>query len=258
MQDSDTAVVTGGGRGIGRAICEELARREMDIVVADIDTEGLAGTVTSVESLGQDALGIETDVADIDSVRDCADQALARFGSVEVLVNNAGIAGPTASCEEIDPREWDRTLDVNLRGGFYMCREFLPAMKDVGYGRIVNIASVTGKKPLVNRTPYAASKMAIIGFTRTLAAEVGAHDINVNAVCPGSVDGPRIRRVFEQQAETTGRPYHEVEQAVRDESPRGELVDKRTVANTVAYLCSEDSRQVTGQDINVSAGKVMY
>jgi NAD(P)-dependent dehydrogenase (short-subunit alcohol dehydrogenase family) len=258
MQDSDTAVVTGGGRGIGRAICEELASRGTDVVVADIDTEGIAGTVESVESLGRDALGVETDVSSIDSVRDCVDQALGRFGTVEVLVNNAGIAGPTASCEEVEPEEWDRTLDVNLRGGFYTCHELLPAMKEAGYGRIVNIASVTGKKPLVNRTPYAASKMAVIGFTRTLAAEVGSHDINVNAVCPGSVDGPRIRRVFERQAETTGRSYEEVEQEVKAKSPRRELVDKRTVANTVAYLCSADSRQVTGQDINVSAGKVMY
>lgn len=258
MKESGTAVITGGGRGIGRAICEELASRGLDIVIADIDAEGITGTVESVESLGQDALGVETDVADIDSVRDCTDQALARFGTVEVLVNNAGIAGPTAACEQIAPDEWDQTLNVNLRGGFYMCREFLPAMKDAGYGRIVNIASVTGKKPLLNRTPYAASKMAIIGFTRTLAAEVGSHDINVNAVCPGSVDGPRIRQVFEQQAETTGRPYEEVEQEVKNQSPRGELVDKTTVAKTVAYLCSEDAMQVTGQDINVSAGKVMY
>lgn len=258
MQDSDTAVVTGGGRGIGRAICEELASRGLDIVVADIDTEGMRETVASVESLGQDTLTVETDVSDIDSVRDCADQALARFGSVEVLVNNAGIAGPTAACERVEPGEWDRTLAVNVRGGFFMCREFLPAMKDAGYGRIVNIASVTGKKPLVNRTPYATSKMAVIGFTRTLAAEMGAYDINVNAVCPGSVDGPRIRRVFEQQAEATGRSYEEVKGDVKAESPRGELVDKHTVANTVAYLCSEDARQVTGQDVNVSAGKVMY
>ncbi|MFC5368941.1 SDR family NAD(P)-dependent oxidoreductase [Salinirubrum litoreum] len=258
MPTTGTAIVTGGSRGIGRAICTELAERGADVVVADIDTDRIQGSVDAVEAAGQEALPIRTDISNFDSVRDCIDQTLARFGSVEMLVNNAGIAGPTAACEDVSPDEWDQTLNVNLRGGFYMCREVLPAMKEAGYGRIVNIASVTGKRPLVNRTPYATAKMGIIGFTRTLAAEVGRHDINVNAVCPGSVDGPRIQRVFEQQAEMDDRSPREVEQEVRDESARRELVDRETVANTVAYLCSEDSRQITGQDINVSAGKVMY
>jgi NAD(P)-dependent dehydrogenase (short-subunit alcohol dehydrogenase family) len=258
MQTSGTAVVTGGSRGIGRAICTELAERGADVVIADIDTDRMQGSVEAVEDAGQEAIPVRTDISDFDSVRDCIDQVLGRFGSVEILVNNAGIAGPTAACEDVSPTEWDQTLNVNLRGGFYMCREVLPAMKDAGYGRIVNIASVTGKRPLVNRTPYATAKMGIIGFTRTLAAEVGRHDINVNAICPGSVDGPRIRRVFEQQAEMSGRTYEEVESAVKHESARRELVDRDTVAKTVAYLCSEDARQITGQDINVSAGKVMY
>ena len=258
MPITGTAIVTGGSRGIGRAICTELAARGADVVVADIDTDRMQGTVDAVEDAGQEALPVQTDISDFDSVRDCIDRTLARFGSVEVLVNNAGIAGPTAACEEVTPAEWDETLDVNLRGGFFMCREVLPAMKEAGYGRIVNIASVTGKRPLVNRTPYATAKMGIIGFTRTLAAEVGRHDINVNAVCPGSVDGPRIQRVFEQQAEIDHRTPQEVEDEVKDESARRELVDRETVAKTVAYLCSEDSRQITGQDINVSAGKVMY
>lgn len=258
MRPNSTAIVTGGGRGIGRAICEELASEGVDIVIADIDAELMEETAALVEAAGQDAYPVLTDLSDFDSVRDSVDQAYAACESVEVLVNNAGIAGPTAACEDVSPEEWDATLDVNLRGVFYMCREVLPAMKAAGYGRIVNIASVTGKRPLVNRTPYATAKMGLIGFTRTLAAEVGGHDINVNAVCPGSVDGPRIRQVFERQAEATGRSYEEVEQDVKDESARGELVDKAEVANTVRYLCSEDARQITGQDLNVSAGKVMY
>jgi 2-hydroxycyclohexanecarboxyl-CoA dehydrogenase len=258
MRRNSTAIVTGGGRGIGRAICEELADSGADIVIADIDADRMEETAALVEEAGQDAYPIQTDLSDFDSVRDCVDQAYANCGNVEVLVNNAGIAGPTAACEDVAPEEWDATLNVNLRGVFYMCREVLPAMKESGYGRIVNIASVTGKRPLVNRTPYATAKMGLIGFTRTLAAEVGSHDVNVNAVCPGSVDGPRIRGVFERQADATGRTYEEVEQEVKDQSARGELVDKREVANAVRYLCSEDARQITGQDLNVSAGKVMY
>jgi NAD(P)-dependent dehydrogenase (short-subunit alcohol dehydrogenase family) len=117
---------------------------------------------------------------------------------------------------------------------------------------------VTGKRPLPNRTPYATSKMGVIGFTRTLAAEVGEENINVNAVCPGSVDGPRIKKVFERQAAETGQSYEKVRANVEREAARRELVQREDVADLVGYLCSEQSERITGQDINVSAGKVMY
>lgn len=253
-----TAIVTGGGRGIGQAICVRLAQDGADVVVADLDPAEMSETKRLVENEGQRALAIETDVTELESVQDTVDTALDEFDGIGILVNNAGVAGPTSPCEEIEQDAWDATTNVNLRGPFFMCREVIPVMKEQGYGRVVNIASVTGKKPLLNRTPYAATKMGLIGFTRTLALEVGEHDINVNAICPGSVDGPRIRGVFEQQAEATGRTYDEVRTEVEDQSPRNELVDREDIANTAAYLCSDDASRITGQDINVSAGKVMY
>jgi NAD(P)-dependent dehydrogenase (short-subunit alcohol dehydrogenase family) len=258
MELESTALVTGGGRGIGRAICAELAARGNDIVIADVEEDEMASTVELVEAEGQRALALRTDLRRLEDVERTVETTLDEFGSVEYLVNNAGIAGPTAACEEVSSEEWDETLAVNLRGPFYTCRTLLPSMKTAGYGRIVNIASVTGKRPLTQRTPYATTKMGLIGFTRTLAAEVGEHDINVNAVCPGSVDGARIRRVFEQKAETTGRSYEEVRRDAEDESPRKELVRHEDVANAVAFLCSADADRITGQDLNVSAGKVMY
>ena len=131
-------------------------------------------------------------------------------------------------------------------------------MKDAGFGRIVNIASITGKNPLYNRAPYAVSKMGVIGLTRTLADEVGDHDINVNAICPGSVSGPRIERVFEGQAEARGVPYEQVVEEAKAGSPRGELVQPEDVAQLAGFLCSPDADRITGQDINVSAGRVMF
>jgi len=256
-QDS-TAIVTGGGRGIGQAICGELASAGYDIVVADIDEDAMDGTVELVEAEGQTARSWYTDLGDEASIESTVEEALDAFGSIEALVNNAGIAGPTTPCEDVETAEWAQTVAVNLTGPFTLCRAVLPHMKDSGYGRIVNISSVTGKRPLVNRTPYATTKMGLIGFTRTLAAEVGAFDINVNAVCPGSVDGERIRRVFEKQAEATGRTYDEVRGEVENESARDELVQHEDVAELVAFLCSENATRITGQDINVSAGKVMY
>lgn len=258
MRQNSTAIVTGGSRGIGQAICRTLAKEGADVVIMDTDETGMEETAELVESEGQQVYRLKTDVSDPESVQRAVERAEERFDSFEILVNNAGIAGPTNACEEVEPQDWDTTMAVNLRGPFLMCREFLPRMKENGYGRIVNISSVTGKKPLLNRTPYAASKMGLIGFTRTLALEVGEHDINVNAVCPGSVDGPRIQRVFEQQAEATGQSVEEVRTGVEQQSPRNELVQRNDIADTVAYLCSEEATRITGQDINVSAGKVMY
>jgi NAD(P)-dependent dehydrogenase (short-subunit alcohol dehydrogenase family) len=258
MQRDSTALVTGGGRGIGQAICVELATQGADVVIADIDEDEMATTADLVETEGQRALPLYTDLKHLDSVEETVETALSEFGTIEQLVNNAGIAGPTSACEEIAPDEWNETLDVNLRGPFFTCRQILPSMKRQGYGRIVNIASVTGKRPLTKRIPYATTKMGLIGFTRTLAAEVGEHDINVNAICPGSVDGPRIQRVFEEKAEATDRSYEEVRTDAENESPRRELVTREDVANAVAFLCSSDADRITGQDLNVSAGKVMY
>lgn len=258
MRPESTAIVTGGARGIGQSICVELARRGADIVVADLDEGEMAETVSLVEDSGQRAIAVETDVASSESVTSTVAEAREVFGSIEYLVNNAGIAGPTAPCEEVSPGEWESTLAVNLKGPFQMCREVIPYMRAESFGRIVNIASVTGKRPLPNRTPYATSKMGVIGFTRTLAAELGESNINVNAVCPGSVEGPRITTVFERQAAETGQTYEEVRSDVEAQSARGELVDREDVADLVGYLCSEDSERITGQDINVSAGKVMY
>jgi NAD(P)-dependent dehydrogenase (short-subunit alcohol dehydrogenase family) len=258
MRSNRTAVVTGGGRGIGQAISVELARRGLDIVIADLDEDGMEETQSLVEAEEQRALTLHTDLKHLESVQSTIETALAEFNAVDALINNAGIAGPTSPCEEISATAWDETIDVNLRGPFFACKEVIPAMKSQGYGRIVNVASVTGKRPLEQRTPYAATKMGLIGFTRTLAAEVGEHDINVNAICPGSVDGPRITRVFEKKAESTGQTLDSVRKAAESESARGELVEREDIANLAAFLCSSDADRITGQDLNVSAGKVMY
>ncbi|WP_435365746.1 SDR family NAD(P)-dependent oxidoreductase [Haloarchaeobius sp. DYHT-AS-18] len=258
MVSGSTAIVTGGGRGIGRAICCALAAEGADVVIADIDREEMAETAALVEEEGVRGYPVQTDLRSFEDIEATVEEVLEEFGSIDILVNNAGIAGPTAECEAVEPEEWDQTMAVNLRGPFLMCRQVLPSMKEQGYGRIVNISSVTGKRPLTQRTPYATAKMGLIGFTRTLAAEVGEDDINVNAVCPGSVDGPRIDRVFEAKAEAQGRTYEEVRGDAEAESPRRELVQKEDIAQTVSYLCSSSADRITGQDVNVSAGKVMY
>lgn len=254
-----TAIVTGGGRGIGQGICLELASRGIDIVVADLDEDEMTKTKEDVERRGQEALCLTTDVTDPENVSSTVDETLDQFRSIEILVNNAGIAGPTAPCENVKTEEWDHTIAVNLRGPFLMCREVLPEMKQQEYGRIVNIASISGKRPLYNRTPYVTSKMGLIGLTRTLAVEGGEFNINVNAICPGPVEGPRLEQVIRKQAEAKNKPYDQVKaEEFEGETARGELVRRKDIAETVAFLCSDDADRITGQDINVSSGMVMY
>jgi NAD(P)-dependent dehydrogenase (short-subunit alcohol dehydrogenase family) len=253
-----TAFVSGGGRGIGRAISVELAERGADVVIADLDDEEIAGTAELVEAEGQRAEPVFLDLRDPERVAAAVTEAREAVGSIEILVNNAGIAGPTAPCEEVTVAEWDETMAVNLRGMFLLTRELLPDMKEAGYGRIVNIASITGKRPLYDRTPYAASKMGVIGFTRTLAEEVGEYDLNVNAVCPGSVEGPRLDDVYEKQAEARRPSYEAVRAEAEAKAARDELVKPEDVGDAVAFLCSDAAERMTGQDLNVTAGKVMY
>jgi len=260
MELSDArAVVTGGSRGIGEAICLELAGHGVEVAIADVDEDGMADTVEQIEAeTDGSADRYYVDLADPDLVGERFDRILDDLGGVEILINNSGIMGPTAPLEDVTVEEWDRTMHVNLRGQFLTCRAVLPAMKAAGFGRIVNIASMTGKNPLYNRAPYATSKIGVIGLTRTLADEVGNHDINVNAICPGPVDGPRLDRVFEGQAEARGESTERVREEAKAESARGELVQPEDVAQLARFLCSPDADRITGQDLNVSGGRVMF
>jgi 2-hydroxycyclohexanecarboxyl-CoA dehydrogenase len=149
-------------------------------------------------------------------------------------------------------------MQINLRGQFLLCRELLPAMKEQNQGRIVNISSVSGKQPLKNRLPYTVSKMGVIGLTRTLAEEVGEHDINVNAVCPGAIDGPRMQRVIKKEAEAEDKSQSEIRAKYETEAARNEMISAEDVADAVVFLCSENASRITGQDINVDAGLDVY
>jgi NAD(P)-dependent dehydrogenase (short-subunit alcohol dehydrogenase family) len=175
-----------------------------------------------------------------------------------VLVNNSGIAGPMSVLWEIEPEEWDETIQVNLTGTFLCCRAFLPGMTSRGSGSIVVIGSVTGKRPLHGRTPYAASKLALVGLVRTLAWEVGEYGIRVNLISPGAVAGERIERVIEGQAKTKGVTIEDAREELAAGSPLKRFVDPEHVAEAVVFLASDAGSSVTGEDLNVSAGLAMY
>ena len=170
------------------------------------------------------------------------------------MVNNAGIAGPVAPLTEIDVDAWDEVFDINVRGVFLVCRAFLPGMVARGHGDVINLASVSGKRPLVRRTPYCASKMAVIGLTSTLAFEVGPSGVNVNSLSPGPVDGPRMDRNFRLEAERSGRTYDEAVDTFVSRAALGRMVTETEVGAAVVAMLAMPG--LCGADIDLSAGMV--
>ena len=250
-------MVTGGNRGIGRAIAVALAADGFAVAVTARDTDALADTVAAIEADGGTALALPCDVRDEESVATMA-RDVADLGQVHTVVANAGIAGPTVPLHEIQLAEWRNCLATDLDGVFLTFRAFIPAMIESGAGSLVAISSMTGKRPLHGRTPYAAAKMGVIGLVRTLAVELGPHGIRVNAVCPGAVAGPRIDDVIRRQAAAHGITEDEALLAFTGASPLARLVKANEVAAACAYLASDVAASITGEDLNVSAGVVMY
>jgi NAD(P)-dependent dehydrogenase (short-subunit alcohol dehydrogenase family) len=208
-------------------------------------------------NLGGEVLVIPTDLripTDIDQLV----AATSDVGVPDVLVNNSGIAGPSGKLWELEQAAWEETMAVNVTAVFLCARGFLPAMIARGNGSVVNIGSVTGKRPLLGRSPYATSKLALVGLTRTLALEAGPFGIRVNLISPGFVAGPRIDWVIERQAEARGVPPEEVREEFALQSPLGRLTTPEDVAQAVVFLASDAAGAITGADINVNAGVVMY
>jgi NAD(P)-dependent dehydrogenase (short-subunit alcohol dehydrogenase family) len=256
--DGAVAVVTGAGTGIGREISLRLAADGADVVLTGRSAGPMEEVAEEVRAVGRRASVVRMDLRDPASIEAAAKAVQEEFGRVDVLVNNSGVGGPSAPLWEIDPEEWEDTFRVNVTGTFLVCRAFLPGMVERRSGSVVVIGSMTGKRPLVNRTPYAASKTALIGLVRTLAFEVGPHGIRVNLVSPGPVEGKRIQWVLEQQAQARGITFEQARDDFTSGSPLKRLVPPGDVADAVAYLASPRSASITGDDINVSAGLVMY
>jgi NAD(P)-dependent dehydrogenase (short-subunit alcohol dehydrogenase family) len=259
----EAAAVTAAGSGIGRQIVRQLADAGVAVAVNDVDDATLTETDEALADCAGDVLTVQGDAADPEDMERFVERAVGAFGGLDILVNNVGVAGPTKPCEEVTHEEFMGTLEVNLGGQFNATRAAIPHLVDGddsggARGRVVNLASQSGKRPLRDRTPYTTAKMGVIGFTRTLAVELADRGVTVNAVCPGSVAGPRLDAVIEGQAESQGRAVEDVEAEFRSVSPMNEFVEAGDVADTVLFLCSERADRVTGQDVNVTAGVTMY
>lgn len=243
------AIVTGGGSGLGAAIATALHGAGADVIVVGRDEAKLDAVVGR---LGERARRLVCDVSDEASV----EQLRTALDGVEVsiLINNAGIAGPVAALTDISVEEWDEVFDINVRGTFLMCRAFLPGMTARGSGDVINVASVSGKRPLAHRTPYTASKMAVIGLTSTLAFEVGPSGVTVNTLSPGPVAGPRMERNFRLEAQRSGSTVDQAEQAFVSRSALGRMVTEEEVGRAVVAMLGMPG--MCGADVDLSAGMI--
>ncbi len=246
------ALVTGGGNGLGRAIALRLAETGARVVLVGRTGRKLAAVADEISRAGG---SVRTAVADV-SVPSAVQALADELGdeAISILINNAGVAGPVRPLVEIEPDEWDEVFAANVRSIYLMCRAFLPPMIDRGGGDVINLASVSGKRPLANRTPYTASKMAVIGLTTTLAYEVGPLGVAVNSLSPGPVRGERMDRNFRLEAERAGTTVEQARAAFVSRAALGRMVEESEVADAVLAMLAMPG--LCAADIDLSAGMV--
>ena len=250
------AIVTGAAKGMGAAITTTLAREGADVVLAARDTAPLDEVAEEVRALGREAIVVGCDVTSEAEVRAMVARALEVFGGrIDILVNVAGVTGPIETpVQDIDVADFDHVVAANERGTFLPIKYVVPTMIRQNGGKIVNIGGTSGLRGYAMRTAYSASKWAVRGITRTVALELGKHNINVNAVCPGIVDGPRMQKLCEEKARVRGWAVEEVYDEYVQDMALKRVMTAEDVANAVLFMASDDSRQITGQHIAVDGG----
>jgi len=240
-------MITAGAAGIGLAIAKAFTDDGARVHICDVDGAALQAFATACP----DARATRADVASLGDVDTFFDAAQSWLGGLDVLINNAGIAGPTGKVEDIDPQDWDRSLAININGQFYCTRRAVPLLKAAGGGSIINLSSSAGVMGFPLRTPYAASKWAVVGLTKSLSMELGESGIRVNAICPGAVAGPRIDRVIAADAEARGLPLETVRQSYLNQNSLREFIQPESIARQALFLCSSAGAQITGQALSV-------
>ena len=249
------AVVTGGGRGIGAAVAKALVAEGAVVVLSARRAAEIEAAAAELRQQGGRASAVACDVTQPEAVDRLRERALAELGQVDILINNAGVAS-SAPLKELRLEEWERLFAVNARGPFLCTQAFLPGMLERGWGRVVNVASVAGKVGAPYISAYTASKHAVVGFTRAVAAEVAASGVTVNAVCPGYVDTPLTDGSVAKIVERTGMDSEAVREKLRRMSPQRRLFAPDEVAHLVLMLCHPLAKGVNGQALVLDGGGV--
>jgi len=249
------AIVTGGSRGIGAEIARCLAELGVRVIVAARSTDEIERVAAALRRGGAEARAIPCDVAEPESIEALFSAARSHLGDIDILINNAGIAS-AAPVAKLELAEWTRLWTVNATGTFLTMKQALPGMVERGWGRIVNMASIAALRGARYISGYAASKHAVMGLTRSAAAEVAAHGVTVNAVCPGYVDTPMTDTTISNIVERTGLSEEEALDAILTTSPLGRLITPEEVAAAAVFLCAEEAAAINGQTIVLDGGAI--
>ena len=239
--EGQTALITGAGRGIGKTIALKLAESGADIVLADMSPE-VAKVCLEVESLGRKCLTFEADVTDLAAIEAMVKKIIEELGGIHILVNNAGITQDNLFMR-MKPEQWSKVIDVNLNGVFNVTKAVIRPMVKQRKGKIINISSVVGFTGNPGQVNYSSTKSALVGFTKSLAREVGARGVTVNAVAPGFIDTAMTQALNESQQEV-----------ILQQIPLGRMGDAEDIANAVAFLASEEASYITGTILHVNGG----
>ena len=240
-------LVTAGANGIGLAIARGFVQSGAKVLVCDVDEKSLRRTQDSLPEI----MTAVADVSDEQSVERLFVQVDAQLGGLDVMVNNAGIAGPTGTVENLSLADWNRTLAVNLTGQFLCARLAVPRLRRGKNASMINLSSAAGHLGFPGRSAYAASKWAVVGFTKSLALELAADGIRVNAILPGAVDGPRIRAVIAAKAESLCKPVEDIARVYESQAAMGSMVSVEDIANMVLFATGDYARHITGQELVV-------
>ena len=242
-----TVLISGAASGIGRKVAEAFLGQGANVHICDSSADMIAEFVAANPT----ATATQADVSIVVDVDRVFADLKQHYGTLNTLINNAGIAGPTATVDNIDPADWDQCVAVDLSSAFYMTRRAVPLLKAAGGGSIVNVASTAGLFGVPMRSPYAASKWGLIGLTKTWAMELGPDNIRVNAVCPGCVSGPRIESVIDADAKKRGVSPDEIRNVYLRQSSMRSFVSPEEIADTILFLASNKASRISGQALAI-------
>ncbi|HET7033711.1 MAG TPA: SDR family oxidoreductase [Casimicrobiaceae bacterium] len=245
--DGLRVLVTAGAAGIGLVTARAFAAEGAKVLICDVDEKALAAVAASDPGFAQ----IVCDVADPKSVTKLFATVTDKLGGLDALINNAGIAGPTAPCEAVTLDDWQRTIAVNLTGQFLCAQKAIPLLKKSANGSIANLSSAAGRFGYPMRTPYASSKWAVVGFTKSLAGELGPFGVRVNAICPGLVSGPRIENVLTAKAAARGVPVDVVRAEGLARTSLRRFVTAADIADAIVFLASPSGRNISGHALPI-------